>query len=376
MKKILAVLGLLALVLPAVAFGAEINVKTPYFLDKGQTLSTNLYYAGQSAFISGDVTGDVVSVAGNINITGNVTGSVLALGGTIDILGNVTGSVRAAGGTINVSGKVDGDLVVAGGQVNILPSATIGGDLLLAGGQAVIQGNINGKIKSAARMVNINSEVKGPADINVENLTLGPKAIFDGGLTYHSYTEAQIDPAAKINGGVNFDQKQASRADNNWMVGAALGWSLISVLMLLVLGLFFGLIFRKSSHAVVHGALTDFGMNIGRGFVFLVVIPVLAFLLLFTVIGIPLAVMMMVLYVFLLALGYVYAVLLAGAWIEKYFLKKELAVSWHMILFGAVLFLILSWIPFIGWIIEFLLFLSAFGSLVGLWKQTWWAERA
>jgi hypothetical protein len=391
MKKLLVFLGVLALIVPFAAHGAEIKFgKEPYFLNKGETVNQNLYFAGQGADIAGDVQGDVVAVGsvigvkgnvsgdvvaagGRVSVSGNVSGSVFAGGGTVDVSGNVGGSVRTGGGTVTVSGIIEKDLVVGGGQIIVMPDAIIRGDLILGGGTADIQGKVLGNVRSGARQLTINNQIGGKTDLNVENLSLGPKAVLSQGLTYHSYAEAKIDPAAKITGAVNFDQKQGAPRGSKTFMPAIFGVGMLfKFLMFLAAGLVFAYFFKKSTASIVHGSMANWKV-LWKGFAFLILTPILAIILMVTVIGIPLGILALLVYAFTLLITCVLAEIAAGAWLQKWIWKKD-TVDWKTVLLGTLAFIVLGWIPIVGWLATFALFLSAIGSFTHYFRESWAKE--
>lgn len=391
MKKLLVFLGVLALIAPFAAHGAEIKFgKEPYFLNKGEVVNQNLYFAGQGADIAGDVNGDVVAVGsvvgvkgnvsgdvvaagGRVSVSGNVGGSVFAGGGTVDVSGNVGGSVRTGGGTVTVSGIIEKDLVVGGGQIIVMPDAIIRGDLILGGGTADIQGRVLGNVRSGARQLTLNNQIGGKTDLNVEGLVLGPKAVLSQGLTYHSYAEAKINPAAKITGAVNFDRKQGSQKSGRTFLPAIFGvGAILKLLMFFAAGLVFAYFFKKSTASIVHGSMSSWKV-LWKGFAFLILAPILAVILMVTVIGIPLGALAFLVYGFVLLVACVLAEVAAGAWLQKWIWKKE-TVDWKTVLLGVAAFMVLGWIPFVGWLAVFLLFLSAIGASTHYFRESWAKE--
>lgn len=373
MKKTLVGLALLALLLPAAASAAEVKLEEAYYLQKGETLNTNLYFAGEGAFIFGDARGDIVAVGGKINIEGTVSGDVLVAGGNIDIGGTVNNDVRVAGGNITIKGTISGDLVVAGGQIFILPGTVINGDLLLGGGMVKMDGMVNGNIRSGAGQMVINGEVRGNVDVASDDLALGDKAVIGGNFVYRSTHEAKISPSAVIRGETTFDKR--GEGGRNIARGFFGGFAILSFLMTLAAALFFGLVFKKVSGAVVHASMHDVWRNLGRGFVFLVVTPILAVVLFVTIIGVPLGILTLLGYAFLLLLSCVFAAITAGAWLEKWIWKRD-TITWRTILLGAFVYMLLGWIPFVGWIAKAILFLVSFGALGAYMRREWLENRA
>ncbi|MBN2053826.1 hypothetical protein JW905_02810 [bacterium] len=76
------------------------------------------------------VDGDAVSFGGAIIVEGVVTGTVASFGGPVDVRGKVEGDVVSMGGPVTLADKaeVDGDVVTMGGRVGKHPGAIIHGE--------------------------------------------------------------------------------------------------------------------------------------------------------------------------------------------------------------------------------------------------------
>ncbi len=61
-------------------------------------------------------------------------GDMVVMGGTADVAGKLTGDMVVLGGTANVSGYVRGDVVVIGGVINLASTARVDGDVTAVGG--------------------------------------------------------------------------------------------------------------------------------------------------------------------------------------------------------------------------------------------------
>jgi uncharacterized membrane protein len=100
------------------------------------------------------------------------------------------------------------------------------------------------------------------------------------------------------------------------------------------------------------------------GFAVLVVVPVLVFVLFLTLVGFFAALLLLFLYFVFLLISYIYAGILLGTWLFKvYSRKKDLEVNWGSALTGIVLLFVIGFIPIVGWIIAFVLFLMVLGGL-------------
>lgn len=95
-----------------------------------------------------------IVAAGTVSINAPVKGDVIAAGGQVYVNSDVGGKVVVAGGNVNLGGSIGTNLVAAGGQINILPGKTINRDALIGGGQVVNAGRINGTLIVSASQFN------------------------------------------------------------------------------------------------------------------------------------------------------------------------------------------------------------------------------
>jgi hypothetical protein len=88
------------------------------------------------------------------------------------------------------------------------------------------------------------------------------------------------------------------------------------------------------------------------------IIPLSAILLIFSIIGLPLALMIVILWLILLCLGKIIIAILIGKYLLDKFIKNEQSFTMALII-GVVILWLLCAIPYLGWIISFVA--SSFG---------------
>jgi hypothetical protein len=102
----------------------------------------------------------------------------------------------------------------------------------------------------------------------------------------------------------------------------------------------------------------------GRGLVAIVALPVISFIFLITVIGIPLGILGLVGFAGLMILGWILTPIVMGCAVYGYFSKQPYEVSWKTITLGVVIYTILGIIPFLGWIVQLLATLMTVGAII------------
>lgn len=365
MKQFLLV-SLLAFLLgaPCALFAAETHFDDSYFLKSKEKVAGNLYFFSRSVVLAGDVSGDVVGGALIFQSDSAVLNDLGILGQEVRIGGHIGEDVRAFGGKIVVDGEVLGDVVLVGAQVRISRSAKIRGDVFVAGADASIEGEISGRVKVMSGTVFLGGTVAEDIELWSSEVFVGSDAILKKDFTYHSQSEARIENGSLIEGNTVFDKRE--KPASAWSIVPVFFSGLISlkILMGLVIAFFLFFLARWRTNEVLLDATDAFFPRMLRGFIIAITTPFVAGLLLFSVIGLPLGIVLVSLYVSALLLSSVIAAFLWGLWLERRLLKRPsegLAV--RPIIIGVFIFYLVGAIPYIGWILALATIFSSLGAL-------------
>lgn len=299
-------------------------------LSKGRVVDKDYFAAGNTVTLEGTVNGDAYLAGGNIVVDGTVNGDLLTAGGNVDVRGIVTGNIRAAGGNINIGGIVGRNISIAGGNINFSPGANVAGNLALAGGQ----------------------------------ITLGPQTTVDGNLTYFSSNPATISQEATISGQVSQnipDRKPKEEAKRE--IGALFSFFTIASF---ILASIIGIILIKllpNYFAGISGVIVNKPwVSLGIGLLTIIVFPVVFMLLMFTIIGIPIAIFLAFVLAALLYLSKIFVAFVIGGIVLQRFTQNAGKV-WVFLL-GLVIYYIVTLIPIFGWIISMVVGLIGLGAIL------------
>lgn len=353
MKSITRTVLIVAMVLvPTALFALELKVGEQPSVSSGERIKGDVYIAGGSVQSSGTIEGDLIAAGGSILINGSVSADIVAVGGNITVLGTVGDDVRVAGGNIIISAPIGGDLVVGGGQVQIT-GAGVGGDLLVGGGVVRVDAPIKGNVHIGGGEIFLNAPVSGNVEFNGDKLTLGRLANIGGNLTYRAKKEAVMEEGAVVQGETKYEPWKNTRSGYKTALPVILSiFVLGKFFALLTCSLLLGLFFRRYANELVQKAVAQPLLEIGRGFVTLIVLPAASVLLFVTLVGIPLGILGMVSFIGAIVFSLIAVPIVLGSVAQKWIFKGDhYEVSWKTILLGAVLYAILGIIPFIGWII-------------------------
>ena len=225
-----------------------------------------------------------------------------------------------------------GDIVVLDGDVTV--RGQVSGDIVVVDGDVTIRGTVSGDVLAVAGLV-----------------TLGRRGSVGGDIDYGD-DDPVITPGARVGGDVEkFDAGDAG------ILGAIGAFVAITISMFL-LGLLLLLLAPRAADAVARTAKTRALVSAGVGLLGFVLIPVIALAAFFTLVGIPLALVLLLLFVPLLAISYVTTAFVVG----RLVLKKGARIL--AFLAGLVILGLLTLIPIAGAIIGFLAVVFGLGVLL------------
>lgn len=374
MKKLLiGVVALLVLAVPGSTFAAQFQREEVYTLEKSDRINEDLYAAGERVTLSGTVNGDAFIASGIVIVDGAVQQDLFAAGGNITISGTIGDDVRMAGGSIVVSGTVRGDLFVAGGEVHITSNGSVEGDLVSAGGSVIINGLVKGNVRVSGGEVVLNNQIDGNVRAASGDVTLGSSAFIRGDFDYYSRNEATIMDGARVGGTTLFHKSGIQRGSGKILAGLLGFWFFLKFLMMIVISVLAVYVFRRLTSKVLDRAIAAPGRDFLTGFILLFLVPITAILLCITLVGIPVAILGVLMYVvYLLLTGFLTPVII-GSYINKLITKRPaLEMNWKTIVYGILATFILGIIPFVGGLIWFIIYLIVFGALARTWYERVW----
>ncbi len=388
MKKTIILIFLLLtilIILPTDVQAAAFTKGQSIYIAKNETINDSLYAVGNAVTVEGTINGDLICIGGSIIINGKVTGDVICAGQNITVNGEVGGSVRTLSGSININGKINGNLTAAAGFVDLESNALvaknvlmgagnlefrgkIGRDLIGGGGNVLIGGEIGKNVK-----LWLNQNIKAGSKISTEapsQLTLTDNAKINGNLTYSSVQAASIASSTSVKGQTQHNIPQAKELAARGL-SAIFGWLMIIALFAAwVLGLVLVSLWKDEIKKITDLMQAKFWPSLGWGAVILFLTPIIIIILLFTLIGIPLALIMGALWLIAVGLSKILAAILAGRYlIEKFWNKQKDSMFLAMIL-GVLLLWIICLIPVIGFAVAFVVTLWGLGGLWLYFKKT------
>lgn len=326
---------------------------------KSDVVDSTFYTAGKNITIAGTVKGDVFCAGQNVEISGTVEGDVLCAAQDLHISGVVQGDVRLAGQTVDLSGTVNGNATLMGQSLTVQSTAWIGHDATLAGQTARMDGKIGRDIVFTSSNTTIGGTVGRDVEAYGENSELKGGAQIGGNFVYTSNRQATINDGAIVMGKTERKVPAKHNESQKPVFVKRVMNPLFRLLMIIITGL--ALVFLVPRWFGRTGATMQkkWASSLGIGFVVTVVAPVIATLLMLTVVGIPLGVMLTVVWLFGLLASFVFGAFALGTWLWQYqpwFTQRGQEIA--ALIIGSIIILVLSYIPVVGVVVS---------VLVGLW---------
>lgn len=342
----------LVILLKGYAFAVAPQEKATY-IAPNETIKDNYYWTGGILDFNGHALKDLVLFGDEVNVRGIVEGDVIAFAQRIRIYGEVKGNVRALGNTISLLGKVGKNATVAGKSLEVPKGAEIGWDLIAGGQRLYVEGKVNGDIRGALGEAILGGEVGGNVDLKVRELSVLPPTHIKGNLIYSAERETVIPKEAKVEGKVIYTPLPFP-APKPAPKGIPFVFKLLWLLGFIATGVVLLLLFPRQMKETSEDMLSHPWLTIGWGFFVLIVTPIGATLIFFSIIGIPLTFITWALYLIALYLTTPLVGTALGMKILQRFSNREAVNIYASFGIGVVLFFLLKQIPFFGWIISLL----------------------
>lgn len=348
---------------PLSVFASSVHIGGDYFLKGAEIAEDDLYVLGEIGTFAGTATGDIVSLAGTNISEGDSKADVLLLGGDVMLGGTVGDDARLVGETVTIGGVVEDDTLVFGARVVLLPSANIGGNLYIVGADVTIEGRVAGDVRVYGKNVEITGTIGG----NLETwgtVVIRPGTSIGGDFTYHASRLVVIPEEVSVKGATLFEPLREKGL--TLFAGPSFRGGFFSLYALMALGLTFSLFFfaKRRTEETLLDILLSFWHRALRGLLIVICAPVSIAVLFATVVGAPLAVVLLCIFVLFILLGQAFSALTVGAWCERVFFKRSaFPLAYRTVIIGTLALSLILLIPFLGFLAEFLLLLASIGGL-------------
>lgn len=353
-KIFLPVLFLIFLIVP-VAFARVASQSTPvYSLKQDEVVDDDLFIVADNITVAGTVHGDVYAFGDRITITGTVDGDVYAAGRELVISGSIGQDVVVGGAVVTVRSATIGDsLVTSGATVSVADDVTIAGAFIFGAGDVLKSAEVGRGMYGIAGTLDLNGSVGKDAWLSLGSLIVREEATIAGDLTYSLNKAVDLPETLSVGGATNLVSSDSFA--NNWggarpepSVRVNLGYQLWSYSAALLIGLLFLYFFGDVAKNVVYTMTTQVWGSLGWGIaVFLGTLPV-AVLIMFTIVGVPLGFLLMLLFVLELYFAKIFMGIMYGSFISDKILKTSPSNKFVLFALGLGVYYVINMVPFLN----------------------------
>ncbi len=341
-------------------------------LNQSEVVDSDYFAAGDEVVIAGTVNGDAYVAGGNVIVEGVINGDLLVAGGTVTVKGRVDEDIRAAAGNLVVSGEIGGNVTLVGGSVRIEESAIVAGSVASAAGSLNIFGQVGKDVNLGAGDALIAGKIGRNVKAGVGKLSLTSNARVGGNLNYWSENQASVDQGAVVIGENNFNEiEQKQNADKTFGSAITAGtvfFKIIWYLAAILVGVLLILIAPKFVSSVSDKVTARPLASLGVGFAVLLITPIIVVLLMVTLVGLPLAFILLFAYLISIYLAKIFVSLAVGRLLIGKSSKKK--ALWVVFALGLAVYEFLTLVPILGMFVNMAVLVLGMGALV-LTKHEW-----
>lgn len=345
------------------AMGRFASSDKSVYIKPSETIDGALYAVGESVIVEGTVNGDVYCGGSTVEIRATVKGDVNCAGQKVTVAGDIDGSVRLAGETINLRGKIGRNATLMGSDVLVESSATIAGDLNGGAANVQLSGDVGRDVAMGASNLviaaNVGRDVQGDYS---EELTIASDATIGGRV--HVSAPA-VNNIGKVAGGIQREDPSKNRSSLDG-IGGAIGFLVMMTLGLIVTSMALMWLMPRFFANAVALRKNDPLKAAVIGFVTLTFLPSVALMFAISGIGIPLAVIIILVWMLLLFVSGPVAAYLLGTLI----MRRRKSGAMLTMFVGSLVLVLLYLVPLVNIIVIMVsMMLGAGMTLLTLYKQ-------
>jgi hypothetical protein len=328
-------------------------------------LGDDHFGAGAIVTLAEPVAGDALLAGGTVESNASVGGDVTAAGGQVAVRATVGDDLYAAGGRVEVDALVSGNARLAGGRVVVAPESRIDGGTSVAGGTVTLDGRFGRYLTVTGGEVTLGGNVAGDVLVYAESLAVRPGTRIGGRLAYRTAEPVTLPAGVEVLGGVAEASRRPGRDEDVGVVPGGIGWLWLAGLF--TVGLLLAWALAAFSRRTTRALTERPWIGMAVGLLVLVCVPAVTLALFVTLIGIPLALILLLLYLAMLIAAYVVGALFLG---DRVLIaarrQAPLTAGWRLLGLALVLvaLALVSAIPVMGDLVRLAVLLLGLGGIV------------
>lgn len=356
------ILAMTAFVSPAHA--AELISTNDFVVGSDTVLEGENWIYTQTGRVDGAVADELFILGEQVQLNGSFGNDVWALATSADFGGNVRDHLRLAGQKILVAGSAGGGLTAIGETVKCDANCIVAGDMLLLGSDVIFEGGCDGSARIIAKRATLKGDFAGDVELAAQDIVVASDCRIEGDLIYTAPKELFLPKPEIVAGELvrkepapkQIDLKQAALgrlvSQTLWFLGAlVVGIPLVSVFSVFTI-MSVDTLKRRTWRCLFVGFATLF------------LLPLFAFMIIGSVVGIPLALILGAMYGILIYLSKYPVAMLLGILVLRGRRPASFKGVLLLLVIGLAAIYLLTALPYIGGTIRFVITVYGLGALV------------
>jgi hypothetical protein len=344
MSLVLGIIILSALTFSGLANATSFKTGNSITVASNETVNGMLFAAGSNIDIAGTVNGDVYCAGQTVTISGTINGDVICAGQTIIISGEIDGNIRLAGQTVTLNSTVGNSATIGAQDLIIDKRGVIKRDLLGGSQNITVNGTIGRDIVAGSENLIINGQVSRNINGGTNTLSVGSAGIIGGDVEYVGPSSPSINKGGVIMGAVTRTAPKKQTQGVSAPIGLA--WFVYVILAMLLTAIILVGLFPRVFNEASSTALKKPVQTALLGIIAIILTPMVIIMLAMLAVGIPLAILITLLWVVIMILSSPFVGYLLGRLILRSATNKPVLIM----SLGISILVVTYFIPIIGFI--------------------------
>jgi cytoskeletal protein CcmA (bactofilin family) len=323
----------------------------------------NVWAAGAIVSVRGSVREAIHACGAEVDIDATAGGDVYGCGAIVTVKGTVGRDLFAGSARTSVDARVAGNLKVAGARVIIGPQTEVRGETTVVGAEVVFAGTSQGPATFHADSIRIDGRIAGDVLVRARSVTIGKDAVIEGAITFETFSDPLIEPGATVRGRQTVTTPQPPEVGPGAVFAALIGTFLFAIGAGLVLGILLLIFARPFVERAIDRIRTAPVQSALVGLAVLILVPLIALIVMVTVVGIPIGLLMLLAFPLTLLSAGVLAAFGLSDWLMN---RSRSQRSWGgrvlLLLVGLIILTVIGLIPILGfvtWVVALIVGLGA-----------------
>ncbi len=351
-----------ALFLPAGASATEFRKGQNAEVTSSEVIKSDIFLSGDRLSVDGTVEGDVYAFGRSLDVTGHVLGDVIVFAHDVRVTGQVDGNVRSFANNLNVSGTISRSLTSVCEELTLDKNGKVNRSVTSFADRFLLDGHIGHDVLAFNQRLDLRGQVQGDIRLRADVFTIESSAQVGGPIHFKGVKPPDVSPQAKLASAVDYEHVEKNEEHGG---GAHYYfWRLLWSSSFILYGLVLILLMPHFSSDCVKSA-ENVGASLGLGLLgfcaAIVAIPVACI----TIVGIPLAILSLMLSLAMLFSAQIVFGGLIGRWIlgpteEKWGRVGRMALG--MAIIGVVV-PVIHYAALLEFIVKLFLMIWGFGAI-------------